>query len=202
MTPPQLTVSAVLAWAERGIHPNQVPNGEFKFTKLSSAGESGYFSWGFLEFEADDIKRSKNSRRMHMVFHVVQGAAEVNVNDNLFTVHRGGVWQVPRGEFDCFTSFACSSLLSSWFPFLLLHPRMPSLLHSILACTPVSSPACLEPAARQADSKPQPSHWWREKSERLRLDMASVSKWEYQCDVKVQWLSFLPNYESLPCSVT
>jgi centromere protein C len=48
--------------------------------------------------DEDDIKRSKNSRRMHMVFNIMEGAAEVTVADNVFTVHKGGVWQVPRGE--------------------------------------------------------------------------------------------------------
>jgi centromere protein C len=92
-----------LAWAAKGIQPQQVPNAQFKFTKLGSAG-SGFFSWGCLELDADDIKRTKNSRRMHMSFHVTKGAVEVNVNNNLFTVHKGGVWQVPRGEFLPFSS--------------------------------------------------------------------------------------------------
>jgi centromere protein C len=49
--------------------------------------------------DEDDVKRSKNSRRMQMVFTVMEGAAEVMVADsNVFTVHKGGVWQVPRGK--------------------------------------------------------------------------------------------------------
>lgn len=75
-----------------------VANGQFKFTKLGSAGGRSGFSWGCIDMDENDIKRSKNSRRMQMVFTVMEGAAEVMVNDNVFTVHRGGVWQVPRGK--------------------------------------------------------------------------------------------------------
>jgi hypothetical protein len=45
------------------------------------------------------MKRTKNSRKMHMVFNVQSGTVEVKVHENEFTVHRGGIWQVPRGMF-------------------------------------------------------------------------------------------------------
>lgn len=75
-----------------------MPGAEFKFTKLDSGGESGFLSWGFLALEVSGQKRTKNTRRMHMVFHVTQGAVEATVADNTFTIHKGGVWQVPRGK--------------------------------------------------------------------------------------------------------
>jgi hypothetical protein len=43
------------------------------------------------------MKRTKNSRYMHMVFNVQSGTVEVKVHENEFTLHRQGVWQVPRG---------------------------------------------------------------------------------------------------------
>jgi hypothetical protein len=88
-----------IGWAQKGINPADVPDASFKFTKLGSAGQSSFLSWGFIELKADQLKRTKNSRRMHMVFHVTSGAVEVKVHDSEFTVHKGGVWQVPRGEF-------------------------------------------------------------------------------------------------------
>ncbi|KAF2281479.1 uncharacterized protein EI97DRAFT_429505 [Westerdykella ornata] len=92
-------LQSTLAWAEKGIVPQQVPNAQFKFTKLGSAGERSFFSWGCIELDEGDIKRSKNSRRMHMVFHVTRGRVEVSVNEeNVFGVGKGGVWQVPRGN--------------------------------------------------------------------------------------------------------
>jgi centromere protein C len=95
-----LIVVAVIAWAPKGIVPAPVPNAQFKFTKLGSAGGRPFFSWGCIDLDEDDIKRSKNSRRMQMVFSITEGAAEVAVAENVFTVHKGGVWQVPRGEFE------------------------------------------------------------------------------------------------------
>lgn len=50
------------------------------------------------------MKRTKNSRKMHMVFNVQSGTVEVKVHENEFTVHKCGIWQVPRGEFFCFLS--------------------------------------------------------------------------------------------------
>ncbi len=45
------------------------------------------------------MKRTKNARKMHMVFNVQSGTVEVKMHENEFTVHRRGIWQVPRGEF-------------------------------------------------------------------------------------------------------
>ncbi|KAF2016624.1 hypothetical protein BU24DRAFT_206802 [Aaosphaeria arxii CBS 175.79] len=87
-----------IAWAQNGIKPVEVPGAEFKFTKLASAGTSSFFSWGYLALDKDGHKRSKNSRRMHMVFHVTKGKVEVQVDDNEFTINKGGLWQVPRGK--------------------------------------------------------------------------------------------------------
>ncbi|CAI6330421.1 unnamed protein product [Periconia digitata] len=91
-------VESNLAWSTKGINPVDVADASFKFTKLSSAGSESFMSWGFIELNADQMKRSKNSRRMHLVFHVQSGAVEVKVHENVFTVHRGGVWHVPRGN--------------------------------------------------------------------------------------------------------
>lgn len=48
------------------------------------------------------MKRTKNSRKMHMVFNVQSGTVEVKVHENEFTVHKGGIWQVPRGTLHLF----------------------------------------------------------------------------------------------------
>jgi hypothetical protein len=69
------------------------------------------------------MKRTKNSRKMHMVFNVQSGAVEVKVHENEFTVHRGGVWQVPRGE-----SHFPILLLSTCTIFSLIDQSCPSYL--------------------------------------------------------------------------
>jgi hypothetical protein len=78
------------------MQPIPVPDGSFQYMKLGSVAH--FFNWGVIALHADQMKRSKNSRTMHMVFHVQEGTLEVNVHDNEFTIHKGGVWHVPRGE--------------------------------------------------------------------------------------------------------
>ncbi|KAH7089932.1 cupin domain-containing protein [Paraphoma chrysanthemicola] len=85
-----------IAWAEKGIQPVDVPDGSFQYTKLASAGP--FFNWGLIELGPDQMKRTKNSRKMHMVWNVQSGTVEVKVQENEFTVHRNGIWQVPRGN--------------------------------------------------------------------------------------------------------
>jgi hypothetical protein len=89
---------AAIAWAEKGIHPEEVADGSFQYARIGSVGPGGFLNWGLIEMRADQMKRTKNSRKMHMVFNVQSGVVEVRVHENEFTVHQGGIWQVPRGE--------------------------------------------------------------------------------------------------------
>ncbi|KAF3002901.1 hypothetical protein E8E13_001849 [Curvularia kusanoi] len=91
-------VEGVIAWSTHGIRPEPVGDGSFQYARVGGSGPSGFFNWGVIELRADQMKRSKNSRRMHMVFHVLSGALEVKVHENEFAVHKGGIWQVPRGN--------------------------------------------------------------------------------------------------------
>lgn len=91
-------VEGVVAWSDKGIKPEPVGDGSFQYARIGGSGPAGFFNWGMIELRADQMKRSKNSRRMHMVFNVQSGAVEVKVHENEFTVHKGGIWQVPRGE--------------------------------------------------------------------------------------------------------
>lgn len=86
-----------IAWAEKGIQPREVGDGGFKFAKIGSSGS--FFNWGLIELGPDQMKRTKNSRFMHMVFNVQSGTVEVRVHENEFTIHKHGIWQVPRGTF-------------------------------------------------------------------------------------------------------
>lgn len=78
------------------------------------------------------MKRTKNSRFMHMVFHVQSGTVEVRVHDNEFTIHRHGIWQVPRGTL---LSVFLASVLARFcsFCFLFLEFFFPAL--SAPGCT-------------------------------------------------------------------
>jgi centromere protein C len=91
-------VEGVVAWSDKGIKPEPVGDGSFQYARIGGSGPAGFFNWGMIELRADQMKRSKNSRKMHMVFNVQSGAVEVKVHENEFTVHKGGIWQVPRGK--------------------------------------------------------------------------------------------------------
>ena len=96
---------AAIAWSEIGISPKDVSGGSFKFIRLASshvdddnpAGKT-FMSWGFLEVEEHQMKRTKNAGSMHMVFYVTSGAVEIRVHENVLILRRGDVFQVPRGE--------------------------------------------------------------------------------------------------------
>jgi hypothetical protein len=70
-----------------------------------------------VEIPPDGYKRMKNSRKMQMVFFVHEGKVTVDIEDVQFGMTKGGVWQVPRGEF--FSFFSSSFPASS--PILCLH---------------------------------------------------------------------------------
>ncbi|KAF1364089.1 hypothetical protein EJ07DRAFT_100840 [Lizonia empirigonia] len=91
-------IEGVLAWSDKGIKPEAVGDGSFQYARIGGSGPAGFMNWGMIELRADQMKRSKNSRKMHMVFNVQSGAVEVKVHENEFTVHKGGIWQVPRGN--------------------------------------------------------------------------------------------------------
>ena len=91
-------VEGVLAWSDKGIKPEPVGDGSFQYSRLGGSAPTGFLSWGMIELRADQMKRSKNSRQMHMVFNVQSGVVEVKVHENEFIVHHGGIWQVPRGK--------------------------------------------------------------------------------------------------------
>ncbi|KAF2423177.1 hypothetical protein EJ08DRAFT_652876 [Tothia fuscella] len=71
-------------------------NAEFHFAKLQSLP---FFGTGVVELLPQGFKRSKNSRRMNMVFFVHEGKVAVTVGDTEFGISKGGIWHVPRGNF-------------------------------------------------------------------------------------------------------
>ena len=86
-----------LAWADKGLKPADVPDAQFKFIKLGHV-PGNFFNFGVIDLPVSGVKRTKNARKMHMMFVVISGAVMVRVHENEFTIHKGGIWQVPRGE--------------------------------------------------------------------------------------------------------
>jgi centromere protein C len=82
----------------KSMHPDQRT---FKFAKLLS---TGFFGSGIVELAPGDLKRPKNSRKMHMSFFVAKGRVTVEVGSlggemSRFSIGKGGFWHVPRGEY-------------------------------------------------------------------------------------------------------
>jgi len=74
-----------------------------------------------VEIPPDGYKRMKNSRKMQMVFFVHEGKVTVDIEDVQFGMTKGGVWQVPRGEFFSFSFFFCFLCLHHCHLSLCLH---------------------------------------------------------------------------------
>ena len=72
----------------------EVKNQSFEYAKTITLP---FFHSGMVDIPPQGEKRTKNSRKNHMVFWVFAGRVVVDVSGNEFSVGRGGMWQVPRG---------------------------------------------------------------------------------------------------------
>ena len=90
-------VEADLAIAPKGLQSlvKEVKNQTFEYAKTITLP---FFHSGMVDIPPGGEKRTKNSRKNHMVFWVFGGRVVVDVSGNEFSVGKGGMWQVPRGE--------------------------------------------------------------------------------------------------------
>lgn len=84
-----------IAFAASSIQTRDVPGSNFRYAKTMTLP---FFGSGMVDIPPQGYKRSKNSRKMQMVFFVHQGKVTVEVADEVFNIGKGGVWQVPRGQ--------------------------------------------------------------------------------------------------------
>ncbi|KAH8674663.1 Mif2/CENP-C like-domain-containing protein [Tricladium varicosporioides] len=85
-----------IALSSAAIVTRDVKNGSFKFAKTLTLP---FFGSGMVDLPPGSVKKPKSSRKMQMVFFVYYGRVKVTVNDNTFRIGKGGMWQVPRGNF-------------------------------------------------------------------------------------------------------
>jgi centromere protein C len=88
-----------------------VQGSAFRYAKVMTMP---FFGAGMVEVPPEGYKRTKNSRKMQMIFFVHEGKVTVEVGDIKFGMSKGGVWQVPRGTF-LFPSFVSSVIQSALF---------------------------------------------------------------------------------------
>jgi centromere protein C len=85
-----------IALSSAAIITSDIAGASFRFAKTLTLP---FFGSGLVDLPPGAVKKPKNSRRMQLVFFVFSGRVSVKVNDNAFRIGKGGMWQVPRGEF-------------------------------------------------------------------------------------------------------
>ncbi|KAJ4422858.1 mitotic fidelity of chromosome transmission- protein [Gnomoniopsis sp. IMI 355080] len=85
-----------IAVSANAIETREIRNASFKFAKTLSMP---FFGSGVVDLPPNTEKKPKNSRKMHMSFFVFAGRVQVTVADTVFSIGRGGMWFVPRGNY-------------------------------------------------------------------------------------------------------
>lgn len=85
-----------LALSSAAIVTREIAGAQFRFAKTLTLP---FFGSGMVDLPPGAMKKPKNSRKMQMVFFVHYGRVQVSINDNVFRIGTGGMWQVPRGKF-------------------------------------------------------------------------------------------------------
>ncbi|KAL8704862.1 MAG: hypothetical protein Q9201_001978 [Fulgogasparrea decipioides] len=87
-----------VAYAADAIEMRDIQGADFRFAKTLTLP---FFGSGMVDLPPDGTKRVKNSRKMQMVFFVFYGRVTVDLGTptQRFSIGRGGMWQVPRGNF-------------------------------------------------------------------------------------------------------
>ncbi|KAF2092932.1 hypothetical protein NA57DRAFT_81866 [Rhizodiscina lignyota] len=89
-------VEMEVAFAANAIQTRDVMGSSFSYAKILTLP---FFGAGIVDIPPGGFKRTKNSRKMQMIFFLHEGKVLVTVGDLEFSISKGGVWQVPRGNF-------------------------------------------------------------------------------------------------------
>ncbi|OTA94046.1 hypothetical protein M434DRAFT_395120 [Hypoxylon sp. CO27-5] len=88
-------VEEELAISEAAIQLKDIRDATFRFAKTLT---TPFFGSGIVDMPPGSEKRTKNSRKMQMVFFVHTGSVDVKVAQTEFRIAKGGMWFVPRGN--------------------------------------------------------------------------------------------------------
>ncbi|KAI1753150.1 Mif2/CENP-C like-domain-containing protein [Xylaria castorea] len=89
ITPEELAIS------ENAIQLRDIKDATFKFAKTLTLP---FFGSGIVDLPPGAEKRPKNARKNHMVFFVHTGNVRVTIAQSEFTIAKGGMFFVPRGN--------------------------------------------------------------------------------------------------------
>ncbi|KAL8829813.1 MAG: hypothetical protein Q9191_001792 [Dirinaria sp. TL-2023a] len=89
-----------LAYSARAIQMREVAGQTGQGFLFAKTLTLPFFGSGMVDLPPGGSKRSKNSRKMHMVFFVFYGRilVEMGTPPTRFGIGKGGMWQVPRGN--------------------------------------------------------------------------------------------------------
>ncbi|KUI60616.1 Centromere protein 3 [Cytospora mali] len=85
-----------LAVSAGAIVTHEIRHASFRFAKTLS---TPFFGAGVVDLPPHSEKKPKNARKMHMSFFVFSGRVQVTVADTTFSIGKGGMWFVPRGNY-------------------------------------------------------------------------------------------------------
>ncbi|ROV97692.1 hypothetical protein VMCG_07380 [Cytospora schulzeri] len=85
-----------LAVSSGAVVTREIRNASFRFAKTLS---TPFFGAGVVDLPPHSEKKPKNARKMHMSFFVFSGRVRVTVADTTFSIGKGGMWFVPRGNY-------------------------------------------------------------------------------------------------------
>lgn len=86
-----------LALSSAAIITRDIAGASFRFAKTLTLP---FFGSGIVDLPPGSIKKTKPSRKMQMAFFVFTGRVKVVINGTEFRISKGGMFQVPRGEFN------------------------------------------------------------------------------------------------------
>jgi centromere protein C len=115
-------VEEQIAVSGPGLEPREIRDADFRFVKTLT---TPFLGTGIVDLPPGAEKKSKNTRRMYMVFFVFQGKVEVTVHDSEFRISAGGTFFVPRGEWPSLLErclLSCALLTRDLLPRQLLQP--------------------------------------------------------------------------------
>lgn len=84
-----------VALSSAAIITRDMPRASFRFAKTVT---TPFFGAGMVDLPPGSEKKQKNSRKFQIVFFIFYGRVRVSINETIFSIGKGGMFQVPRGE--------------------------------------------------------------------------------------------------------
>lgn len=95
----------IVAWAPGHEPFRDIKNSSYRLATLYDR-DSGFSAAGIISLQPGGQKPMKPSKQNSYIFYVISGRVEVNVSDTVFSLRKGGSFEVPRGNYYSITNAA------------------------------------------------------------------------------------------------